>query len=502
MSQPSMDMELSNVSIVTKVYSWRGVHVAYQANSSWIPCAEGNRHFQTLRERIANKICEEVEPHITCATKVYSSDGRVTGYDWDGGFIPHESQNHLFQLLRAAIESGVCRVNEPLVVDARISKIDSLIFCVVLERGWQHLAGRLETLIEHRASPESDPVALQVRLHNLPAEAGDVFPLVCEAVGAELPEHPIPLRVLKAAMIEIEISAKQLLKIFRGELARIEERVAPFVSDQLEQHLARSGRSKARGPSIDWLIHMAPYYLTYVIADAANVALQAFALEYGGNVPGHVTEDALLRSNLTFARRDDGQIRIQGFASQNDASFQVQGRWEGRAALSTVSGEHGRRVVDLGFVSSRARQLFQSGFAAEALVVVNAAFEVVVERYLVLAVASDIGAVEEVKIQGHRQHLRLLHKVVSAETEPNLRGAEFKEFVSVMIEVNAMRNDYLHQLVPPSRDPWKLAKLDRIVGRVLPFLTDPFRTMSTLGCLLQHGVPQQETTSLLLAELK
>lgn len=502
MSQESLDMECSNVFIATKVYSWRGVHISYHANNCWIPCDEGNRHFRAVRERIANKLCEELEPHITWASKVYCSEGRITGYDWEGGFIPQDFHNRLFQLLRAAIESGICQVEEPRGIDASMSKIDSLIFCVILDRGWQHLAGRLERTFEHRSNPDSNPVALQVRLQNLPAEAGDVFPLVCEALGTEPPEHPISLKCLKAAMIEVEISVKNLLRIFRGELARVEERIAPFVKDQLEQHLTRSGRSESRGPSIDWLIEMAPNYLTYVVADTANVALQAFALEYGGNVPGHVTEDTLLRSHLTFARHHDGAIRFWQIKNQGDHSFQVQGRWEGGAALATVSDEQRRKVVDLQFVSSRVQQLFQSGFAVEALVLANAAFEVVVERYLALAVANDPIAEDMVIKQGHRQHLELLNKVISAKTEPNLQSAEFKEFVSAMFEMNTMRNNYLHQLVPPSQDPWKFAELDRIVGRVLPFLTEPFRSMNTLGCLFQHGGPRQETTLLLLAELK
>ncbi|WP_139015284.1 hypothetical protein [Xanthomonas cannabis] len=502
MSKASLDTECSNAFIATKFYNWRGVHVSYHANNCWIPCDEGKRHFRAIRERIANKLCEELEPHITWVSKVYSSEGRVTGYDWEFGFIPHDVQNRLFQLLLAAIESGICQVEEPRGGDASMPKIDSLIFCVVLDRGWQHLSGRLESSFEYRANPDSDPVALQVRLQNLPAEGSDVFPLVCEALGAAPPEHPISLKYLKAAMIEVEISVMHLLKIFRGELVRIEERIAPFVHDQLEQHLTRSGRSKSRGPSIDWLVQMAPNYLAYVVVDTANVALQAFALEYGGNVPGHVTEDMLLRSHLTFARHNDGSIRLWQFKHQGDHSFQVQGRWEGGAALATVSDEQRRKVVDLQFVSSRVQQLFQSGFAVEALVLANAAFEVVVERYLVLAVGIDPIAEDKVKKQGHWQRLKLLDKVVSAETEPNLQSAEFKGFVSAMFEMNAMRNSYLHQLVPPSQDPWKLAELDRIVGRVLPYLTEPFRSMNTLGCLCQHGGPRQETTLLLLAELK
>ncbi len=501
MSQTRLDMECSNVFIATKVYNWRGLHVSYHANNCWIPCDEGNRHFRALRERIAKKLCEELEPRITWARKVYSSEGRLTGYDCECGFIPHDFQNHLFQLLRSAIESGICQVEEPRGIDESMSKINSLIFCFVLDRGWQHLAGRLERSFEYRASPDSDPVALQVRLQNLPAEAGDVFPLVCEALGAEPPEHPVLLKYLNAAMIEVEISVAHLLKIFRSELARIDERIAPFVNDQLEQHLTRSGRSKSRGPSIDWLIQMAPSYLTYALADTANVALQAFALEYGGNVPGHVMEDALLRAHLTFARHGDGSIRLSQFKHQGDNSFKVQGRWEGGAALAIVSNEQRRKVVDLQFVSSRVQRLFQSGFAMEALVLANAAFEVVVERYLAFVVAIDPIAEDKVQKQGQRKNLELISKIVLAETEPDLRGAEFKKFVSVMFEANTMRNNYLHQLVPPSQDPWRIAELDRIVGRVLPFLTEPFRSMNTLGCLCQYGGPRQETTLLLLAEL-
>lgn len=501
MFEESLDIECANVFTATKVYTWRGEHVSYHANNWWIPCDEGNRHFRALRERIANKLCEELEPQITWARKVYSSERNLTGYDWECGFIPHDLQNHLFQLLQAAIKSGICQVEEPREIDASTSKIDGLIFCVVLDRGWQHLAGRLERSFDYRANPNSNRIALQVRLNNLPNEGDDVFPLICQALGAASPEFPISLRYLKVAMIEVEVSVAHLLKIFRNVRAHIDERIVTYVNDELEQHLTRAGRSKSKGPTIEWLISMAPNYLTYVVADIANVALQAFALEYGGNIPGHVTEDALLRSHLTFARHDDGSIRLCQFKHQGDHSFQVQGRWEGGAALAIVADEQRRKVVNLNFVSLRVQQLFRSGFAVEALVIANAAFELVVENYLAFAVAIDPEAMKKVKTQGHSRNLTLIESIVSANTEPRFQGEEFKEFVSVMIKSNKIRNYYLHELVPPSQDPWKFAELDRIVSRVLPFLTDPHRSMNTLGRLDPYGGPRHETTCLLLAEL-
>ena len=136
--------EVSDVFTATKVYNWSGEHIAYQANNISIPCDAANGHFRALQGRIANKTCLELEPSITWARKTYSAEGRITGYDWEGGFIPVNLQNRLFKLLSSYIESGTCQVEEPKHIDPVESNIESLLFCIVLDRGWQHLAGALE----------------------------------------------------------------------------------------------------------------------------------------------------------------------------------------------------------------------------------------------------------------------------------------------------------------------------------------------------------------------
>ena len=60
----------------------------------------------------------------------------------------------------------------------------------------------------------------------------------------------------------------------------------------------------------------------------------------------------------------------------NRLVWQVNGR---QAARSSVLPMRLRKQLDLYFVASRMRQLFGAGFAMEALVVANAAFEVALE---------------------------------------------------------------------------------------------------------------------------
>lgn len=135
----------------------------------------------------------------------------------------------------------------------------------------------------------------------------------------------------------------------------------------------------------------------------------------------------------------------------------------------------------------------------EALIVANAAFEVALAEALVGAVAANDRAVEVLNLKRHRYRLELLEKIVVAETETGLITAEFEEFLSVLRESNSMRNAYLHQLVVPTDNFWKLAELDRKVERVLPFITDPYRCMITMGRLFALAKTSRD---LILAELQ
>lgn len=223
----------------------------------------------------------------------------------------------------------------------------------------------------------------------------------------------------------------------------------------------------------------------------------------GGVVPGHVTEDALLRSLLSFARRADGQISLHRFQHQGEQSFGLAGQWQTGSALLRLADEKLRKQLDLYFVASRVRQLFGAGFAMEALVVANAAFEVALEGALVGAVDAHDKARKLMMGKGHRYRLELLQKIVAAKTERGLDTTEFSGFLFALTESNSMRNSYLHQLVLPTDDFWKLAQLDRTVERVLPFITDWHLSSITLGLLLGLArTARSETVALLLTELQ
>jgi hypothetical protein len=235
----------------------------------------------------------------------------------------------------------------------------------------------------------------------------------------------------------------------------------------------------------------------------ANVALQAFALEYGGVVPGHVTEETLLRSSLSFARRVDGQISLHRLQHQNEQSFRLEGQWPTGYALRRLADEELRKQLDLAFVASRVRQLFGAGFAMEALVVANATFEVALEWALAGAVATHNKAHKLMMDKGHSYRLELLNDIVAAKTEAGFDTEEFSKFQSALIDSNVMRNSYLHQLVLPTSDYWKIVQLDRTVERILVFITDPHQSFITLGFLIGLArTARPETTALLLAELQ
>jgi hypothetical protein len=429
----------------------------------------------------------------------------VAGYDTNLGFIPHVASNKLYELFKASTEAGECVIKDPVATEAGEARIDALIFCAVLDQGWQHLAGPLARQFEYLPHEHATPIKLNVRIRNLPTTPEDVLPHVFTAMGVEAPPWTIPvrLRALQTGMIEIEVSVDSLQKLFRNERGRVRKWIEPFLADSLAKHYIRTARDECKGPGIDWLIANAQFFLTYAVADIANVALQAFDLEYGGVVPGHVAEDALLRSTLSFARCADGKVSVHRFQHQGEHSFGLAGQWQTGSTLLRLTDEELRKQLDLHFVASRVRQLFGAGFAMEALVVANAAFEVALEGALVGAVTADGKARKLMIGKGHRYRLELLNKIVAAKTEAGLDTTEFSDFLSALTKSNSMRNDYLHQLVMPTDNFWKLAQLDRTVEHVLPFITDPHLSMITLGRLIGLArTARSETVALLLSELQ
>ena len=497
-------MDLSDSLTATKQYNWRGEHVAYQLAGTTIPCDDRNKDYRAVLESIANGQCRAVEPDVTTATKVHSSAGVVTGYDTNLGFVPHDTSNSLYVLLQESARVGNCKIEEPGAVEENTPKIHTLIFCLVLDRGWQHLAGPLTHQFDYQPNERAKPIKIDVRIRNLPASAEDVLPHVFQSMGIEAPSHgSFRFKALQAGMIEIEVPVTLLLKLFRNERARVRDGIEPFFTDSLAQHHVRTGREESRGPEVSWLINMAPYYLTYAVADVANVALQAFALEYGGAVPGHVAEDALVRSSLVFARHAEGHISLHRLQQQGEQSFGLVGEWPVGPTLLRLADEQSRKTLDLFFVASRVRQLFGAGFPMEALIVANAAFEVALEWALSGAVVTHVRAQKLIADKGHSYRLELLTKVVAANTEAGLNTVEFSKFVAALMESNSMRNSYLHQLVVPTNDVWKLAQLDRTVERVLFFITDPHTSFITLGFLISLArTARSETVALLLTELQ
>ena len=227
-------MDFSGIQTVTKQYNWRGEHVAYRTAGSTIPCDDRNNDYREIRERIANGQCNEVEPRITTATRVYTSERALTGYDTNFGFIPHDASNKLYELLEASAEAGECVIKDPKAADAGDEKIDALIFCAVLDRGWQHLAGPLTRQFEYRPRGHAAPIKLNVRIRNIPATPEDVLPHVFGAMGVEAPSLvPIRFKALQAGMIEIEVAVALLQKLFRNERARVRKWIEPFFADFL-----------------------------------------------------------------------------------------------------------------------------------------------------------------------------------------------------------------------------------------------------------------------------
>jgi hypothetical protein len=208
-------------------------------------------------------------------------------------------------------------------------------------------------------------------------------------------------------------------------------------------------------------------------------------------------------SLVCFARLEDGQKRLHFIQPPRSDSHNLKGDWKDGATLFRFADPVMRKQLDIGYMSTRVRQLSHSGFTLEALIVTNAMFEVILRAALCGAVASNPKASLLIDRKGHSYRLELLQKVVAAKTEPGLDTSEFLAFSHALIETNLIRNQYLHQLVLPVEDAWSIGELDRVSAKTLRFVSDPHLSFITVGFLAGMGRHATDaTTALLVGELQ
>ena len=385
----------------------------------------------------------------------------MTGYDTIFGFVPVNLDNTLYQLIQNQISGGQSSLEEPLP-EANVAEVNAIVLCAVFPRRWAHLVGPYERSFNYKSHPGAKEIPIDAKISNIPDDSTDVSIHLFEALKIKgFPYGGIGLGPLQTGMIAVEVPVTHLLKLFRNERTHLPESLRSYIETQLEIHHFRTGRDVSRGPRRDWLVEWSSFYLGRLLADLSTIAVRTFALEYGGAPPGHITEETLLRTNLSFARTMDGIIRIQAIRHTPEPSFGLSGPWPDGVATNRVSDPVSRSDTDLWQIASRTRELVAGGFALEALVFANSVYEVILERALVDTVQVEPNLRQILRRRGHAYCIDILKLICSAGVEPALSTTEFVDFVSAITETYEVRNSYVHQLEIPTDDPWKMVDLER-----------------------------------------
>jgi hypothetical protein len=98
---------------VTALYDWQGNLSTYEWDNMSVPIAEGNRHYQIIKDAIANGTCIVNEPTIEEVTAAYNRKGVLSGYKWNHIFVPVpiDESKPFYRMVKRAIGNGSCITN-------------------------------------------------------------------------------------------------------------------------------------------------------------------------------------------------------------------------------------------------------------------------------------------------------------------------------------------------------------------------------------------------------
>jgi hypothetical protein len=151
---------------VTAKYDWKGNLSGYRWGDMHVPIAEGNRHYQLIKEAIDNGTCLVNEPAIEEVTETYNEKGNLSGYRLGSIFVPIDENNRLYQMVKKAIDNDTCRVNQFPPEDETLPK--SIIFCIFFDLPWHNIHDLFEGKIPYRSNNSPISRDYSFRLINLP----------------------------------------------------------------------------------------------------------------------------------------------------------------------------------------------------------------------------------------------------------------------------------------------------------------------------------------------
>jgi len=424
-------------------YNWKGILIGYNRDGSSVPIDPANRDYQEIQTKIAEGQCEIIEPILGQVNRGYDRHGKHSGFHTRFGFVPAQQENVLFRLIEKQLKDGRCSIEEDSKKETQIvkPKISSLIFCVLFEEPWPHVAADFCGQLTYASNDRSAKRSFNFVLRNLPEEKKiskvDIF-LAHHKASAFEPTNALQWQF---GAIEIEVPVLALRSLFFGEAPLMQDWINPFLMDLVEQHYARTGRRKSEGPDISWLISHASMYLSHFVVEFSNRVLEAFKNEYG-NIPVPYFPEGWTGNNIVvLSRTESGATQFYTFVPSSKQNFNLKGAWS-PSSLTRFEAESESPWYHQRSALRRVSEMLSLGFHAESLAILNAFLEVTVLQCL-RGVSGNYPGLEKL---GHTRSLKLLIKIADECSNQWLSDGTFLEMLQNATSIYAKRNSYVHAL--------------------------------------------------------
>ena len=266
-----------------------------------------------------------------------------------------------------------------------------------------------------------------------------------------------------------------LPKLFRRERRRLAENYQTLVEDLLAEHLVRTGRSSSRGPTTRWLAISAAQWLGRLVSSLSDVVGRTLMLEYGGTIPTPVSENVLLSGPSIIVARDTADFTsIYHVRSERSDYISLEGNWSTQyGAIREVYEPALNPMGHRKYVRQRIRQMIKAGFGIEALAPLNAFIEVSVRDALISPCVPHMEAMINLHSMSYRRRLSIVRRLVNSPLDPTLSEIGGSLLVDTMIEIYKHRNDYVHDLRLPGREPWLSVEGRRRIEEYASKFADP-----------------------------
>lgn len=498
-------LEPDQITQVTKQYDWTGRLTGYRIGNTLIPIDSGNRHYRGVVQRIQSGECMELEPTVEFAICTISREGNITGYETNLGFVPKQTDNQLYNLLEEHIQQHGLKPREPEMHEPQ-PRLKTIIMCSIFPKKWEHIADEISKSFDHpRRSGSGNPVSCVVRAKNIPSDqnADDALDEL-KNLGYPVPDfgQSISFMSIQLGMIELEIPVDGLKILYKSERDFIPSTHKNFFNQIVEENLVKTARRKSEGPSIDFLINYAQYYLTPFYVNTVNAMVRDLTLEYGGNPPGHVSETDLYKTSFIFGRDDEDNLRLVGISKQGEHSFGLSGHLPDRGNARFPSRQVANQEITVWEVNTRIRLLIDSGFAPEAIVVASAFAERILRDLLGHMVTGCEGIEQSLSSLGHRSRLEIFGNLARANILPDHRGARFSSILGKFEAIYQHRNDYAHDLKTTGDNHWDFVEIDRQATELLDLFLDVFKNHTSFGELSSiAGSQDNRVTQFLIDEI-